>query len=446
MTGSTSTEQSIRRHPAAWVPTLYFAEGIPFYVVNLLALNFYQDMGIKNAVATAVISLLALPWTLKPLWSPMLEMYKTKKFFVVGTEMIGGLSLVLLVLSLNMPDFFRYTVAIFALIGFCSATHDIAADGVYIASLTSKQQAAYIGWQGAFYNLARVFSMGALLWLVGFFSDRFARAHAAAPVVRAWMVAFGIVGLALFALSIYHTRMLPTGGEERKTESVAQMAGTFGNVVVSFLKKPHIFLLLIFILLYRAGEGQVAKVGLLFLRAARASGGLGISSTDYGKIYSVVAWGVLLGGIAAGYFVARLSLKRAITWLLLVLSMPLFSFVFLSYALPVRNPGSLTFSEYIVVGAALAIEQFGYGFGSVGVILLMIQEIAPGKYQTSHYAFANSLMNLSFIAAAHQRMGAEHPRLSALFCLDNSLRAACADSFPLHSVPRGGAGATANSR
>ncbi len=399
MTGSTSTEQSIRRHPAAWVPTLYFAEGIPFYVVNLLALNFYQDMGIKNAVATAVISLLALPWTLKPLWSPMLEMYKTKKFFVVGTEMIGGLSLVLLVLSLNMPDFFRYTVAIFALIGFCSATHDIAADGVYIASLTSKQQAAYIGWQGAFYNLARVFSMGALLWLVGFFSDRFARAHAAAPVVRAWMVAFGIVGLALFALSIYHTRMLPTGGEERKTESVAQMAGTFGDVVVSFLKKPHIFLLLIFILLYRAGEGQVAKVGLLFLRAARASGGLGISSTDYGKIYSVVAWGVLLGGIAAGYFVARLSLKRAITWLLLVLSMPLFSFVFLSYALPVRNPGSLTFSEYIVVGAALAIEQFGYGFGSVGVILLMIQEIAPGKYQTSHYAFANSLMNLSFIAA-----------------------------------------------
>ena len=125
MTGSATKEQFIRRHPASWVPTLYFAEGIPFYIVNLLALFFYQDMGIKNAVTTAVISMLALPWTLKPLWSPMLEMYKTKKFFVVGTQMIGGLSLVLLVLSLNMPDFFRYTVAIFALIGFCSATHDI---------------------------------------------------------------------------------------------------------------------------------------------------------------------------------------------------------------------------------------------------------------------------------------------------------------------------------
>jgi PAT family beta-lactamase induction signal transducer AmpG len=422
MTGSTSTEQPIRRHPAAWVPTLYFAEGIPFYVVNILALLFYQNMGIKNAVTTAVISMLALPWTLKPLWSPMLEMYKTKKFFVVGTEMIGGLSLALLVLSLNMPDFFRYTVAMFVAIGFCSATHDIAADGVYIASLTSKEQAAYIGWQGAFYNLARVFSMGALPWLVGFFTDRFARAHAAAPVVHAWMVAFGLVGLVLVALSVYHVRMLPTGGEERKTESVAQMAGTFGDVVASFFKKPHIFLLLIFILLYRCGEGQVAKVGPLFLRAARATGGLGISSTDFGKIYSIVAWGVLLGGIAAGYFCARLSLKRAITWLLLVLAMPLFSFVFLSYALPVHNPGSLTFSEYILVGACLAVEQFGYGFGSVGVILLMMQEIAPGKYQTSHYAFANSLMNLSFIAAGavsgwvQSMLGYQHFFIWTVFC------------------------------
>jgi PAT family beta-lactamase induction signal transducer AmpG len=422
MTASTSSEQGVRRHPAAWVPTLYFAEGIPFYIVNLLALFFYQDMGVKNAVITAVISVLALPWTLKPLWSPMLEMYKTKKFFVVGTELLGGLSLVLLVLSLNMPDFFRYSVAIFAAIGFCSATHDIAADGVYIASLTSKQQAAYIGWQGAFYNLARVFSMGALLWLVGFFSDRFARAHAAAPLVHAWMAAFGIVGLALVALGIYHARMLPTGGEERKTESVAQMAGTFGDVVVSFFKKPHIFLLLIFILLYRTGEGQVAKVGPLFLRAARASGGLGISSTDFGKIYSIVAWGVLLGGIAAGYFSARLGLKRAITWLLLFLAMPLFSFVFLSFALPVHNPGSLTFSEYIIVGAALAVEQFGYGFGSVGVILLMMQEIAPGKYQTAHYAFANSLMNLSFIAAGavsgwvQSKLGYQHFFIWTVFC------------------------------
>src|SRR5690242_4414952 len=100
-------------HPAAWVPTLYFAEGLPFYAVNFMALTYYQRLGISNAVITLVISLLAWPWTLKPLWSPLLEMYKTKKFFVVLMELIGGMSLVFLALSLNMPNHFRYSIALF---------------------------------------------------------------------------------------------------------------------------------------------------------------------------------------------------------------------------------------------------------------------------------------------------------------------------------------------
>ncbi len=413
MTGSASMDQAFQRHPAAWVPTLYFAEGIPFYIVNFLALIFYQKMGVGNAVITLVISMLSLPWTLKPLWSPMLEMYKTKKFFVVGAQLVGGLCLVLLCLSLNLPDYFRYSVAIFAVLGFCSATHDIAADGVYIASLTSRQQAAYIGWQGAFYNLARVFSMGALLWLIGFFGDRFARAHIAAPVVRAWMMAFAIVGLVLVALSIYHARILPSGGEERKSESVAQMAGTFGEVIVSFFKKPHILLLLTFVFLYRAGEGQVMKVGPLFLVSSRISGGLGLSSKEVGTIYGFAAWGVMLGSIVAGYFASKLGLKRALTWLLLALTMPLLAYVFLSHALP---------SNSFVVAAALTVEQFGYGFGFVGVILLMMQEIAPGKYQTAHYAFANSLMNLGFIVPGavsgwiESRLGYQHFFIWTVLC------------------------------
>src|SRR5690349_18105207 len=169
--------QSRPSHPATWVPTVYFAEGLPFYAVNYMALFFYQDMGIQNAVTTFVISLLAWPWTLKPIWSPLLEMYKTKKFFVLLLEAVGGLSLVLLALSLNMPGYFRYSVAIFAVLGFCSATHDIAADGLYIVSLSREQQAAYAGWQGAFYNVARIFSMGGLIWLTGALQEHFLRAH-----------------------------------------------------------------------------------------------------------------------------------------------------------------------------------------------------------------------------------------------------------------------------
>ncbi|MGA2201073.1 MAG: MFS transporter [Terriglobales bacterium] len=385
----TSKEQSVRRHPATWVPTLYFAEGLPFYAVNYMALFFYQDMGVKNAVTTLVISLLAWPWTLKPVWSPMLEMYKTKKFFVVLTQLVGGLSLVLIALSLNMPGYFRYSVAIFAVLGFCSATHDIAADGIYIASLSSKEQAAYVGWQGGFYNLARVFSVGGLLWLIGVLGEKFARAHASAPVVHAWMIVFGAVGLVLVALSLYHARMLPTGGEERRSESVRQMAATFWDVVVSFFKKPHIIVLLIFIFLYRAGEGQVIKVGPLFLRAMRASGGLGLSSKEVGAIYGIFGSGAyILGSVLGGYFTAKLGLKRALPWLILILNFPMLAYWYLSAALP-TNPVKIT--------TAMSIEMFGYGFGFVGVILLMMQEIAPGKYQTAHYAFANSLMNLGVI-------------------------------------------------
>jgi PAT family beta-lactamase induction signal transducer AmpG len=386
---STRETQSLRRHPATWVPTVYFAEGLPFYAVNYMALFFYQDMGIKNSVTTLVISLLAWPWTLKPIWSPMLEMYKTKKYFVVLTQLVGGLSLVLIALSLNMPDYFRYTVAIFVVLGFCSATHDIAADGIYIAALTPKEQAAYVGWQGGFYNLARVFSVGGLLWLVGFLGERFALAHLAAPVTRAWMMIFGAVGLMLVALSIYHARMLPTGGEERKSESVRQMAATFSDVVVSFFKKPRIYTLMLFIFLYRMGEGQVIKVGPLFLRAVRAGGGLGLSSKEVGAIYGVFgSVSFVLGSILGGYFVARLGLKRALPWLILILNLPMLAYWYLSVALP-TNP--------VLVTTAMSAEMFGYGFGFVGVILLMMQEIAPGKYQTAHYAFANSLMNLGVI-------------------------------------------------
>jgi len=384
-----TTERRTGRHPAAWVPTLYFAEGLPFYAVNYMALYFFQNMGVKNAVTTLVISLLALPWTLKPLWSPMLEMYKTKKFFVVLAQMVGGLSLVSIALSLNLPGYFRYSIAIFAVLGFCSATHDIAADGIYIAVLTPRQQAAYIGWQGGFYNLARIFSTGGLLWLVGVLGERFALAHVPAPLVHAWMAIFGAVGLVLLSLGLYHAHMLPAGGEERRSESIRQMSATFLDVLVSFFKKKNIYLLLVFIFLYRAGEGQVIKVGPLFLRAARSAGGLGLSFQEVGAIYGVFGSGAfILGSVLGGYFIAQMSLKRALPWLILTLNLPMIAYWYLSVALP-ANP--------LLVTTAMSLEMFGYGFGFVGVILLMMQEIAPGKYQTAHYAFANSLMNLGVI-------------------------------------------------
>src|SRR5215470_15197263 len=179
--------KDVRRHPAKWVPTLYFAEGVPFFAVSLLAGILYKRLGLPNDVIALYTSWLLLPWSLKPLWSPLLEMYRTKKFFVVALQFAGGLSLAMIALALPLANFFRYTIALFAVVAFCSSTHDIAADGLYIASLTAKEQAAYTGWQGGFYNVARFFSQGGLVILAGLLESRI-------DIPRAWLAIFAGMG------------------------------------------------------------------------------------------------------------------------------------------------------------------------------------------------------------------------------------------------------------
>lgn len=378
---ATSVNQA-QRSPAQWVPTLYFAEGLPFYAVSMLALIYYQRVGISNVTIALTTSLLGLPWSFKPLWSPFLEMYKTKKFFVVLFEFIGGLSLALLALCLPLPGWFRYSIALFSIVGFCSSSHDIVADGLYIASLNEKQQSAYAGWQGGFYNVARFLAQGGLIILAGMLEARM-------PTVRAWMIIFGALGTMLVVLSAYHAHALPRGGDERHTQDLSQAARTYWDVVVSFFRKPHILLLLTFIFLYRAGEGQLVKIGPLFLKAGRADHGLGLSTAQFGTIYGIFGTiAFISGSVSGGYFSSWLGLRRALVPLIVVMNLPNAAYVYLSAFLPTNSAA---------VTAALCVEMFGYGFGFVGVILLMMQEIAPGNYQAAHYAFANSLMNLGLI-------------------------------------------------
>ena len=378
----TDDSHSRRTHPAAWVPTLYFAEGIPFFAISLIAGIVYKRLGLANDTIAFYTSWLLLPWSLKPLWSPLLEMFKTKKFFVVLLQFAGGLSLAGIALCLPSADFFRYTLALFAVVAFCSATHDIAADGLYIASLSAKQQAAYAGWQGGFYNVARFFSQGALVILAGYLEARGGIRHA-------WMTIFAVMGLILVALSLYHSQILPTGGRERHAQNFREMAATFWDVVVSFFKKPNILLLLIFIFLYRAGEGQIVRIGPLFLVDKRAVGGLGLTTDQFGAIYGTFGTiAFIAGSILGGYFTSWLGLKRALLPLICVMNFPMLAYYYLSTALP---------TNHAAITLAMSLEMFGYGFGFVGVILLMMQEIAPGKYQTAHYAFATALMNLGLM-------------------------------------------------
>jgi PAT family beta-lactamase induction signal transducer AmpG len=281
-----------------------------------------------------------------------------------------------------------YAVAFLAVAGFCSATHDIAADGTYIAALSSKEQAAFAGWQSGFYSAARFFSQGVLIWLAGFLTARFMLANFAEPAAHAWMAVFGLAGAILVLLGLYHARILPKCGEERESQGLRQSALTFWDVVTSFFKKKNIYVLLLFILLYRAGEGQSAKVCPLFLSAARGVGGLGLDNERLGILLGVGGMFTILGSVLAGYFTSAVGLRRALPWLVAVLCSPMFLYWYLSVAQP---------TNLALIGTAVSAEMFGYGFGFVGLILLMMQEIAPGRYQTAHYSFATSLMQIAFI-------------------------------------------------
>lgn len=368
--------------PAFWVPTLYFAEGLPFVAVATVSVLMYKDMGLSDSQIAFFTTLIAWPWTLKPFWGPLLEMFKTKKYFVVATQFIGGVAFGLLALTLPLHGFFKYSLVLFAIIAFNSATHDIAADGLYINVLSEKLQAKFIGWQGAFYNIAKVFSQGALVYIAG-------RLELSAGVTHAWMMVMGIFGLVLLSLSLYHMKMLPAGNPAARVQNLKEAFSTFWDVVKTFFAKKNIWWGVAFIVLYRFAEGQAVKIVPLFLRSARTHGGLGLSTSEIGIIYGIFgAAAFVLGSILAGYFTAKRGLKKSLFILCCFFNIPFAVYAFLAITDP---------TSFFIISLAVVFEYFGYGFGFVGLILFMMQQIAPGKYKMAHYAFATALMNLGFM-------------------------------------------------
>ena len=370
------------RHPATWVPTLYFSEGLPFVATATVSVLMYKSLGLSDSDIAFFTTLVMWPWTMKPLWSPLLEMFKTKKHFVVITEFIGGVAFGLLALSLPLDGFLQYSLAMFVIIAFNSATHDIAADGVYINTLTPKLQAQFIGWQGAFYNVAKVLSQGALVYLAG-------KLELSLGVTEAWMIVMGLFGVILVIMALYHLKMLPTGGSSTSVDSVSEAFGTFREVVRSFFQKKYVLWGLAFIILFRSAEGQLTKIVPLFMRATLEEGGLGLLTADIGIAYGIFgAAAFVVGSFLGGYFVARRGLKSSIFILCIIFNVPDVVYVYLAFTVP---------ENFAIICAAISLEWFGYGFGFVGVILFMMQQIAPGKYKMAHYAFATAVMNLGFM-------------------------------------------------
>ena len=370
-------------NPALWVPTVYFGMGLPFVAIPVASVLMFTNMGISDSKIAFWTSLVMLPWTLKPLWSGFLEMFKTKKFFVVFTEILSSVLFGLIALTLPLPQFFTYAITLMGILAFSGASHDIAGDGVYLAFLDKKQQAQYIGWQGASYNIAKILTSGGLVYIAG-------SLESSVGVVKAWMVIMFICALIMFTLGMYHIRILPTeDNSDRKVSSARDAMIALWDVIRTFFQKKYIWFHIVFIILYRSAEGLAVKIVPLFLKASADVGGLGLSTQDIGLVYGTAGSAAfVLGSILGGYFISAVGLKRSLIYLWSAFNIPFIGYFLLAYF----KPDSL-----LVIGSAVVVEYFGYGFGFVGLMLFMMQQIAPGKHEMAHYAFATAIMNLGFM-------------------------------------------------
>lgn len=386
------TETQQKKHsPLTWVPSAYFAMGMPFVILNMVCVLMFKGLGIEDSQIALWTSIIMFPWTIKFLWSPFLEIFKTKKFFVVATQLISGVGFGLVALALHLDHFFAISIAILAVIALSGATHDIALDGLYMAELSKTDQAKYIGWQGAFYNLAKLIATGLLVYIAGVLINHYEKSGATAQeaALPAWTVIMLACCAILVLLSIWHRIILPSSQKENTAagRTSADIMKELGEVIRDFFTKKHIWLYIAFIILYRLGEGFVIKIVPLFLKADRAVGGLELSEQQIGVYYgSFGAAAFVIGSLFAGYYIAHLGLKKALFSLVCIFNIPFLVYTYLAWVQP---------ESIWLIGGGIVLEYFGYGFGFVGLTLFMMQQVAPGKHQMAHYAFASGIMNLS---------------------------------------------------
>ena len=401
--------------PWRWVPSLYFAQGLPYVAVMTLTVVMYKNLGVSNDNIAFYTSWLYLPWVIKPLWSPVVDLFRTKRAWILALQFVTGAAFALVALTLPAPDFFRYSLAVLWLLAFSSATHDIAADGFYLLALPGHQQASFVGVRSTCYRLAMIAGQGGLVYLAG----RLERSTGSVP--HAWMVVFGLLAALFGALAVYHLVVLPKPVADQMGTRNGGSLGDFIAVFGAFFRKPGIGATLAFLLLYRVAESQAQAMIRLFFLDARSRGGLGVATEDVGIAYGTVGTSaLLLGGLLGGWTISRLGLKRLLWPMIAAMNLPNLIFVLLA----AKQPTSLW-----IAGAGIAIEQFGYGFGFAAYLLYMIQ-VAAGKHQTAHYAICTGFMALGMMLPGlkagwiQEQLGYEKFFLWVMLCTIPSFAAA----------------------
>ena len=391
-----------KKSPWAWVPTLYFAEGLPYVAVMTISLIMYKRLGLSNTDITLYTSWLYLPWVIKPLWSPFIDIIKTKRWWIVTMQLLIGASLGGVAFTIPAPYWLQGSLAFFWLMAFSSATHDIAADGFYMLGLEQHEQAYFVGIRSTFYRIATIVGQGLLVMLAG-------NLEVITRDIRfSWSIMFyGMAGL-FIAFWLYHHYILPrpkedtqdTRGLSQGVSSEAEHTGTvpsvsspsimqeFWHTLKTFFQKPQVIAGICFMLFYRMPEGLLAKVSALFLIDTTAKGGLGLSPAEYGLVQGTVGViGLTLGGILGGICASRDGLKRWLWPMVMAITLPDLVYVYLSYALP---------SSLLIINVCIFIEQFGYGFGFSAYMLYLIY-YSQGEHKTAHYALCTAFMALSMM-------------------------------------------------
>jgi PAT family beta-lactamase induction signal transducer AmpG len=368
-------------HPLLWIPSSYFSMGTIYITVTVVTSIMYRNMGLSIKEAALYASSLALPYTIKPLWAPVLEMFKTKKFFVVLMQIIIAGMMGITGIALGMDDFVASTMACFWIIGFAGSTMDIANDGVYVTTLNAKDQAKFTGFQGMCWNIGPVLAQGPLVTLTGVFHSQ------GMSWASSWRIVMFIIAGIMLASSMWHMKFLPQGSKAANApRSVVDAAGVFWDSLVTFFQKKGVWMMIAFSFLYRTSQGFLDKIGPLFMIDAPAAGGLGLNNETLGTIVgSVGTPGFILGALLGGLYVSRRGLKNVLFILCAAVNIPNATYLILGYLQP---------ENVYLIGTIVTLEKLFWGFGSVGHMLYMMQQLAPGPYKTAHYAFGTALMGL----------------------------------------------------
>ena len=373
-----------KRSPWAWVPTLYFAEGVPYVAVMTISVIIYKRLGLSNTDITLYTSWLYLPWVIKPLWSPFVDMLRTKRWWILTMQILIAAALAGIAFTIPGPFWLQGSLAFFWLMAFSSATHDIAADGFYMLGLDQHQQAYFVGIRSTFYRIATIFSSGLLVGLAG------ALQVLTRSITFSWSLVFYLVAGLFIGLWLYHSWALPRPDEdsERIQKTARDILNEFWHTFVTFFKKPQVIIGICFMLFYRMPEGLLAKVSALFLVDSVKNGGLGLSDGEFGLVQGTVGViGLTLGGILGGICAARHGLKRWLWPMVIAITLPDLVYVYLSYALP---------ASLFIINICIFLEQFGYGFGFSAYMLYLIY-YSQGEHKTAHYALCTAFMALSMM-------------------------------------------------